>query len=336
MEIDRSSNPEFLNEYLTYLDVIRGRAKRTVTEYYNDNKLFLRWVECQLRRIPLSDMESVSISSVSIEDVRKIGVSMLYDYIRFLRDDRSNTPRSVSRRLSSVRSLFKYLTKNKGLLEKDPCQSLEMPNIKRALPRFMTLEESQRMLKSLEELPKTEQLRDYCIVTLFLNCGFRLNELIGMNVGDVDFFNRQIRVLGKGGKERIVYLNDACLSALQAYIESRQNPPREQKALFLSKQQRRISRRRVQQIVENALLAARLSGRGLSTHKLRHTATTLMYQHGHVDTLTLKEILGHQSIATTEIYTHLSSEQRQNAIDSNPLAAERNHAAEHPDKPEHQ
>ena len=254
-----------------------------------------------------------------------VTVSVLYDYIKYLRDFRGNTPRSVSRRLSAVRSLFKYLTKTKGMLRADPCQNLELPTVKKTLPRFLTLEESQRMLQSAEEIPSNDTLRDYCIVTLFLNCGFRLAELVGMNVGDVDFYDRKIRVLGKGSKERIVYLNDACLSALHDYISSRENPPEEPRALFLSRNHRRISRRRVQQIIEKMLVASGLGGRGLSTHKLRHTAATLMYQHGHVDTLTLRDILGHQSIATTEIYTHLSSEQRQNAIDSNPLAGEHIH-----------
>ena len=221
--------------------------------------------------------------------------------------------------------MFKYLTKTKGMLTADPCQNLELPVVKKTLPRFLTLEESLRMLKTAEETPSHDMLRDYCIVTLFLNCGFRLSELVGMNVTDVDFYNRQIRVLGKGSKERIVYLNDACLEAIRTYLDARENPPEEPNALFLSRNHRRISRRRVQQIVENMLTASGLAGRGLSTHKLRHTAATLMYQHGHVDTLTLKDILGHQSIATTEIYTHLSSEQRQNAIDSNPLAGEHIH-----------
>jgi len=322
MEIDRSLNPMFLNDYLTYLDVIRGKAKRTVTEYYNDAAMFLRWLHCTVQHMPVSDAAEVALTSVTEAELKQVNVALLYDYIRYLRDFRGNTPRSVSRRMSAVRSLFKYLTKTKGLLDADPCQNLELPSVKKKLPRFLTLEESERMLQSAEQMPEHEMLRDYCIVTLFLNCGFRLAELVGMNVGDVDYFNRQIRVLGKGSKERIVYLNDACLAAIQEYVQSRENPPQEPNALFLSRNHRRISRRRVQQIVENTLAASGLAGRGLSTHKLRHTAATLMYQHGHVDTLTLKEILGHQSIATTEIYTHLSSEQRQAAIDSNPLAGE--------------
>ena len=322
MDIDRTQNPLFLNDYLTYLDVIRGKAARTVNEYYNDIAMFLRWLYCFTHKQPVSEAADVLLTAVGTEELQQVTVSVLYDYIRYLRDVRGNTPRSVSRRMSAVRSLFKYLTKTKGVLTVDPCQSLELPTVRKTLPRFLTLEESLRMLKSAEEEPSHEVLRDYCIVTLFLNCGFRLAELVGMNVGDIDFYNRQVRVLGKGSKERIVYLNDACLAAVQEYLQSRENPPQEPNALFLSRNHRRISRRRVQQIVEHTLTASGLAGRGLSTHKLRHTAATLMYQHGHVDTLTLKEILGHQSIATTEIYTHLSSEQRQNAIDSNPLAGE--------------
>lgn len=325
MEIDRSRLPLFLSDYLTYLDVIRGKAKRTVTEYFNDICLFLRWLHCFDQKLPVSEVGEMNVADVTFSEIEAVSVGTLYEYIRYLRDVRENTPRSVSRRLSAVRSLFKYLTKTKGMLQNDPCERLELPSVKKGLPRFLTLEESQRMLQSAEENPSHDTLRDYCIVTLFLNCGFRLSELVGMNVGDVDFFNRQIRVLGKGSKERIVYLNDACLAALNDYIHSRENPPEEPHALFLSRNHRRISKRRVQQIVENTLAASGLAGRGLSTHKLRHTAATLMYQHGHVDTLTLKEILGHQSIATTEIYTHLSSTQRQDAIDSNPLAGEHMH-----------
>ncbi|MCR5305151.1 MAG: tyrosine-type recombinase/integrase [Oscillospiraceae bacterium] len=320
--MDRNLNPAFLNDYLTYLDVIRGRSARTVEEYYRDNERFLRWMHCALNRLPADAADTLDLREITVQELSGVTVSLLYDYIRWLRDARGNTPRSVARRLSAVRSLFKYLTKTKGLLEQDPCERLELPSVKKALPRFLTLAESQRMLESTAEMPSADPLRDYCIVTLFLNCGFRLSELVGMNVGDIDFYNRQVRVLGKGRKERIVYLNDACLAALHEYIAARENPPEEPSALFLSRNHRRISRRRVQQIVEQALTAAGLAGKGLSTHKLRHTAATLMYQHGHVDTLTLKEILGHASIATTEIYTHLSSEQRQNAIDSNPLAGE--------------
>ncbi len=320
LALHREENPMFLNDYLTYLDVIRGRSPRTVKEYYQDLTLFLRWLMVTQSGLPMTQLETIALRQMEIAALRRVSVAELYDYIRYLRDERGNTPRSVARRMCAVRSLFRYLTKTKGMLEQDPCQNLELPTVRKTLPHYLTLSESQRLLEHIES---SDDLRDYCIITLFLNCGFRLSELVGMNVADVDFYSRQIRVLGKGNKERIVYLNDACLAALHEYLQSRKNPPQEPKALFLSRNHRRISRRRVQQIVENALQAAGLSGKGLSTHKLRHTAATLMYQHGNVDTLTLRDILGHQSIATTEIYTHLASEQRQNAIDSNPLAGER-------------
>ncbi len=323
MNLHREDNPSFLNDYLTYLDVIRGRAERTVNEYYQDVTLFLRWLNGQNRHLSEEDSKNANLRDMTVDTLKNVTVASLYDYIRYLRDERGNTPRSVARRICAVRSLFRYLTKNRGVLQTDPCQNLEMPTVKKALPHFMTLEESQRMLETVEAEDTPDGLRDYCIITLFLNCGFRLSELVGMNVGDVDFYNRQIRVLGKGSKERIVYLNDACLASITEYLEARENPPQEPRALFLSRNHRRISKRRVQQIVENALNASGLGGKGLSTHKLRHTAATLMYQHAHVDTLTLRDILGHQSIATTEIYTHLSSTQRQDAIDRNPLAGER-------------
>ncbi len=322
MNLHRDENPAFLNDYLIYLDLNRGRSQRTVGEYYQDICRFLRWLTAPKG----IDPDTVEITNVQLDALRKVNVITLYDYIRYLRDERGNTPRSVARRMSAVRSLFRYLTRTKGVLEQDPCQNLELPSADKPLPHFLTLRESERLLETADSRPdSSEALRDYCILTLFLNCGFRLSELVGMNIGDVDFFERQVRVLGKGNKERFVYLNDACLSVLHEYIHSRENPPEEPKALFLSRNHRRISRRRVQQIVENALQAAGLSGKGLSTHKLRHTAATLMYQHGGTDTRTLRDILGHKSIATTEIYTHLADEQRQAAIDNNPLAGKRRH-----------
>lgn len=324
MDLHRDENPAFLNDYLTYLDLNRGRSMRTVNEYYQDNCRFLRWFTAPKG----TDPDTVCLRTMEAEALRSVTVSTLYDYIRYLRDERGNTPRSVARRISAVRSLFRYLTKIRGILEQDPCQNLELPATDKPLPRYLTLRESERLLDTADAREDSpESLRDYCIITLFLNCGFRLAELVGMNVGDVDFYERQVRVLGKGNKERYVYLNDACLETLHDYLHARENPPEEPKALFLSRNHRRISRRRVQQIVENALQAAGLSGRGLSTHKLRHTAATLMYQHGGTDTRTLRDILGHKSIATTEIYTHLADEQRQAAIDNNPLAGQRRRSA---------
>ena len=198
---------------------------------------------------------------------------------------------------------------------------------KKALPKFLSLNESLRLL---ETAGSTDSRRDYCIITLFLNCGMRLSELVGINIKDIDFYENRLKVLGKGNKERMVYLNTACVEALNSYLEIRSSNPKakDEPALFISNQNKRISKRRVQQIVETSLEAAGLGGKGITTHKLRHTAATLMYQYGDADVLTLKELLGHANISTTEIYTHLNNENVRQAVESNPLA---NVKAEHKD-----
>ena len=194
-----------------------------------------------------------------------------------------------------------------------------MPTPKAALPKFLSLDESLKLLKAADT---NDSKRDYCIITLFLNCGMRLSELVGLNISDIDFDEYRMKVLGKGNKERMIYLNDACADALKNYLELRNNNQKAaaEPALFISNQNKRISKRRVQQIVESTLNAAGLDGKGITTHKLRHTAATLMYQYGDADVLTLKEILGHASVSTTEIYTHLNNEEARNAIESNPLS----------------
>jgi site-specific recombinase XerD len=240
-----------------------------------------------------------------------------YEYIFYLADERDNNEKSRARKTSSLKSFFNYLTNNVHLLETNPIANIEMPTQKKSIPKFLSLEESLKLLSSIDS---NNYKRDYCIITLFLNCGMRLSELVGINKNDIDFTEKRLRLLGKGNKERIVYLNNACIDSLKEYLNSRENPPSEPQALFLSKFNKRISKRRVQQIVENALKNANLDGLGYSTHKLRHTAATLMYQHGNVDTLVLKEILGHESISTTEIYTHISNRDLQKATESSPLA----------------
>ena len=198
-------------------------------------------------------------------------------------------------------------------------RDIEVPTPKSSMPKFLSLNESMRLLNASDN---SESVRNYCIITLFLNCGMRLSELVGINVSDVDFYENRMRVLGKGRKERMVYLNNACVEAINNYLPVRnENKKAEhESALFISNRGTRISKRRVQQIVEETLKLAGLDGKGLSVHKLRHTAATLMYQYGDADVLTLKELLGHSSTATTEIYTHLNDERVRNAVENNPLA----------------
>ncbi len=314
MNCNNSDNPEFLNDYLVHIKIIKMLSERTINEYYFDIRLFLKFIHSGGENVDDAD-----ISKMTEDELRKITISDIYGFIFYAADERNNLDRARYRKISALRSFFKYLTKIAQILTDDPTKDVEIPVPKAALPKFLSLDESLRLLQTVGD---GDSARNYCILTIFLNCGIRLSELVGINVSDIDFYENRMKVLGKGNKERMIYLNSACIDALRAYLAVRgENPKAEgEAALFLSKRCTRISKRRVQQIVENALAAAGLDGKGITTHKLRHTAATLMYQYGDADVLTLKELLGHASISTTEIYTHLNNENVRNAIESNPLA----------------
>lgn len=331
MQIDRTECPDFFVDYILYITVTKSLATRTVQEYYLDIRLFLKYLRMMnedayqniddLQKIPIRDMQVSFIEQVQLQD--------LYNYLYYVTEERENHDRARGRKVSALRSFFGYLYNHQNLISHDPTERLELSKPKKSLPKYLTLEQSQQLLQSVDSAYPE---RDYCILTLFLNCGIRLSELVGLNMTDINFKEEKMRVLGKGSKERIVYLNRACMDALTAYIATRDLPSdSSEKAVFLSKRHTRISKRRVQQIVENALNQAELGGQGYSTHKLRHTAATLMYQYGNVDALTLKEVLGHASTSTTEIYTHLSNQIIKHATDSSPLASFEKQSIEHSD-----
>ena len=313
-----SDNPEYINEYLVHLRVVKMLSERTIQEYYFDIRLFLKYIRAVQTDTDL-DIEDMKISDVTPDDLKKISVTDIYNFIFYTSDERHNKDRARYRKISALRSFFKYLTKVAHLVDTDPMRDIEVPSPKSSMPRFLSLNESMRLLNASNN---SESVRNYCIITLFLNCGMRLSELVGINVSDVDFYENRMRVLGKGRKERMVYLNNACVESINNYLAVRNENHKadSEPALFISNRGTRISKRRVQQIVEETLKLAGLDGKGLSTHKLRHTAATLMYQYGDADVLTLKELLGHSSTATTEIYTHLNDERVRNAIENNPLA----------------
>lgn len=311
--------PQILIEFSGYLGTIKGRSQKTCSEYCCDLQSFFRFLKLDRnlvnRDIPFS---KIDVSDIDIDFLKTVTLSDVYKYMTFLSSELHNAPVTRARKTSSIRSFFKYLTFTTGKLKENPVLNLDTPKSKRSLPKYLTVEQSREMLRGIDGQFRE---RDYCILTLFLNCGIRLSELIGINLGDIRS-DGTLRVTGKGNKERIVYLNPACIQAIEEYKKVRIPPKRDPKALFISRQGERISRRAVQNIVEKNLSKLGLGGGdGFSTHKLRHTAATLMYQNG-VDTRVLKELLGHESLATTEIYTHLSNKQLEDAVNVNPLSSE--------------
>ena len=312
--------PYFLNDFFTYQRVVLLKSEKTIEAYFIDLRVFLRYLKVKKGVVPKdTPFKNIDISDIPIEYIRSLTKLDILQYLNYVASERDNSAKTRHRKLASIRLFFRCMYRDLGLLDTDPAKDVDYPKMPDHLPKFLTLDESINLLENMN----TEDpfyLRDYCIVTLFINCGMRLSELVGLNLQDVNLDERSMRLLGKGNKERIIHINDACADAILTYLPTRKLSDKEPNALFLSKQGSRISNRRVEQIVDNALRDSNLDHRGFSTHKLRHTAATLMYQHGNVDPLMLKEILGHKSISTTEIYTHISNEGLKQAMDASPLA----------------
>ena len=316
--------PNIIRDFLTYSETIKGKSSLSVEGYYLDLQTFFRYI-LLVRGIADSKcpFEEIDIKDIDLNLVKTITVSDLYAYLVFCKNERSNNAATRARKTSTLRIFFKYLCEHTHQLETNPALMLESPQVKQSPPKHLTLEDSLELLSAVDG---ANQKRDYCILTLFLNCGLRLAELCSLNVGDIKP-DGTMTVTGKGNKERLVYLNDACLNAVKEYLAVRPAEDinfADRNALFISRNHRRISNKTVQHIVKTYLEKAGLGGQGFSTHKLRHTAATLMYQHGDVDIRVLKDILGHANLGTTQIYTHVSDTQIKNAIDSNPLSNVKN------------
>lgn len=301
-----SEAPEILKNFLTQKLTIEGKSERTVQEYYYDLKNFFNYIKEQKKYKGKIDLDF--IKSITLNDI--------YDYLMYIGNVRKNSARTRARRVSSIKSFYKYLFLKAKLIDFNPAQELDPPKIVKSLPRYLELDESKSLLNAVKGKNKE---RDFCILILFLNCGLRLSELVGINLTDIK--GDTLRVLGKGNKERTVYLNDACLSAIEEYLKVRPiDGLKDKNALFISSQKNRIYFKTVQYLVKKYLKSAGLDTTKYSTHKLRHTAATLMYKYGNVDVKALQEILGHEQLNTTQIYTHVGNEQLRDAVKRNPLA----------------
>ncbi len=312
--------PPIIRDFLTYNETIKGKSSRSVEGYFLDLQSFFRYLLMVRGRCEKDKpFEQIDISSVDIELIKTVSISDLYAFLVFCKNERSNNAATRARKTSTLRIFFKYLSSQTHQIGENPALMLESPKVKQALPKHLSLEDSLELLNSVDG-PNKE--RDYCILVLFLNCGLRLAELCSLNLSSISA-EGTLTVVGKGNKERIVYLNAACNNAIEAYLRVRpcdNIPITDKNALFISRNRRRISPKTVQHIVKTYLEKSGLGGMGYSTHKLRHTAATLMYQHGDVDIRVLKDILGHANLGTTQIYTHVSDKQIKNAAEKNPLA----------------
>jgi len=321
--INREDNPEFLNSFLDYSITILNKSQNSVKEYNYDLAMFLKYMKIHFKLTNEADFKKISINDFDVATLRKITLEDIHSFVSFLAVSNRSKSATRARKISTIRIFFKYLAVKVKLIDANPAQNLETPKQDKRMPKYLSLEDSQRLLEVTSHEENRNKERDYAIITLFLNCGMRLSELVGINIRDIHFDDCRMTVIGKGNKERIIYLNKACMNAINQYLAIR---PKERvdfkskDALFLSERRERISNRTVQYIVEKELRNAGLDTSKYSTHKLRHTAATLMYQYGEVDIRALQELLGHASISTTEIYTHVANEQVRNAVEKNPLA----------------
>lgn len=338
MEHDyRNEMPPLLRDFMSYIVTIGGKSPKTADQYYLDLRLFFRYMKLHFGIIPelrpdevtAQEINKIPINDIDIDFIRRIKLTDIYQFLNYLSRDRETAQNSVrtdhglnsasrARKISAIRGFFNYLEKKARLLEENPTKELELPKSKKAMIRYLSLNESKELLS---QISGRNQIRDYCIITLFLNCGLRVSELVGVNIRD--FYEDMLRITGKGNKERVVYLNDACLHAVAAYRQEREQikgiPAKYADAFFISGQKRRISTETVKWLVKKYCSLAGLDPK-ISVHKLRHTSATLMYRNG-VDVRVLQEILGHKHLNTTQIYTHVDNEDMRTAARANPLAA---------------
>ena len=322
-----SDCPRVLREFLTYHETIKGQSQLTISEYYLDLRMFLRFIKLMRNDMPIQTrLDEIDIKDIDLQFIREITNSEVFDFLSYLANDRNPepdssmpdlgiSPSSRARKLSAIKSFYKYLTVRTKQLAENPVADLEYPKLRKSLPKYLTLEQSSKLLQSVSG---QNEKRDYAILMLFLNCGIRRSELVGLNVSDV--YDDRIRVIGKGNKERFVYFGTPCRKAIDAYMEERkQKVLTDNRALFGSRNGNRISVTAVHRLVEKALKQAGLDSTQFSAHKLRHTAATMMLSGG-VDVKTVQEVLGHENLNTTQIYTHIESTELKIAAEANPLS----------------
>lgn len=322
-----SDCPQIVRDFLVYHETIKGQSQRTISEYYLDLRMFFRFMKLMRSDMPIhTRLDDIPIKDIDLQFIKEISTSDIYDFLSYLANDRTPDPDAAvpeygisptarARKLSALKSFFKYLTVRTKQLNENPVADMEYPKLRKSLPKYLTLEQSSALLQAVSG---QNQLRDYAILMLFLNCGIRRSELVGLNLTDV--YEDRIRVVGKGNKERVVYFGTACRKAIDAYlVERNKKVLSDNRALFGSRDGNRISVTAVHRLVKKAFLQAGLDATQFSAHKLRHTAATMMLSGG-VDVKTVQEVLGHENLNTTQIYTHIENTELKIAAEANPLS----------------
>lgn len=313
--------PPLLQQFLNYNGAVKNNSQNTIQAYAYDLNNFLKYTVFINYEGLYGNYEEVNISEINENFLSNITEEDIFEYLYFCKCTRNVGANARTRCLVAIREFFEYLYVHKKVISNNPTHNIDSPKIPKKVPKYLTFEQSVKLLNSLDTKSKFYE-RDYCILSIFLNCGLRVSELVGIDLNSIRD-DRTLIVTGKGNKQRVVHINDACYIAIEMYLKVRSNLKKEivdKDALFISSQSgKRMTVRRVQQIVEDALEKAGLSGLGFSPHKLRHTAATLMYQNG-VDVRTLKDVLGHEQLNTTQIYTHVNKQQMEDAANTNPLS----------------
>ena len=322
-----SDCPQILRDFLIYHETIKGQSPKTISEYYLDLRMFLRFVRLMRNDMPITTcLDDIPIKDLDVSFLRDIRTSDVFDFLSYLANDRAINPDSPApdygisptaraRKLSAIKSFYKYLTVRTKILQENPVADIEYPKLRKSLPKYLTMDQAAALLQAVEG---PNQVRDYCILMIFLNCGIRRSELVGLNITDI--YEDRLRVVGKGNKERFVYFGTPCRKAIDAYlVERKKKILTDNRALFGSRNGNRISVTAVHRLVEKALKQAGLDASQFSAHKLRHTAATMMLSGG-VDIKTVQEVLGHENLNTTQIYTHIESTELKIAAEANPLS----------------
>lgn len=323
IEVSKNSTyPDFMVDFLNYLETIKGKSENTIKGYAIDLTLFFRFMKAYKGLVddPELEFEEIIINDLDKDFIKNIKLTDLYAFLSFVEKQRNNGTYARARKVACLKSFFKFLNGKAKIIDENPTLELESPKINKRHPVYLTLEQSLDLLSSLDKEDKNYK-RDYCILTLFLNCGMRLSELCSIQIDKIK--GDTLTIVGKGNKERTVYLNDACLKAISDYISSRDESKvieENKKFLFLSNRNLPINKRTVELLVKKHIGNAGISDGKYTPHKLRHTAATLMYKHGNVDIRSLQSILGHENISTTQIYTHIDDESLRDAVKSNPLS----------------